>query len=151
MSSHPSWPPPPPRGKAPIVLIVVLLGCGAAAVLCCGVGGLLLLASRAAYDGPPQTFDGKWRNASTGAVYTIGAYDGHPRLIAVVDSDGEEFRIQDSRWNGRQLRVEFRVPSTGYLLVEEMRLSGPDSLYGEYVSTAPDGSSTRNVDTWIRQ
>jgi len=154
LSSNPGWPslpPPPSRGKSPIVWIVLLLGGGAAAVLCCGGGGLLFLATRMAYVGPPQALDGNWRCVSTGAIYTISAFDGHPRLVAIVDSDGEEFRIQESKWDGRELKVRFRVPSTGYSLVEELRLSGPDSLYGEYVSSAPDGSSSRSFDTWVRQ
>jgi hypothetical protein len=93
---------------------------------------------------------GSWLNISTDAVYTVAADNGHVELISVVDDDEEEFQVQKSSWNGRTLRWKYKVPSTGYIVEEEVHLEGPDTLSGAYKSTAPDGTVNENDDIWTR-
>lgn len=95
-------------------------------------------------------YGGRWLNKSTSAVYTVSVQDGHVELESVVDDDGEAFDVLRSSWNGDSLRWKYKVPSTGYIVEESVRLDGPDALSGTYKSTSPDGTVNEDSDSWSR-
>jgi tetratricopeptide (TPR) repeat protein len=65
----------------------------------------------------PAAFLGKWKDASTGTIFTIKEINGEPRVISAVDNDdGEVLKILSSTWLEGSLSWEYSVPSTGYIL-----------------------------------
>lgn len=171
MSTNQGWsqtpPPPPSGGGGSNAWIIVLLAVGAAMLLCCGGAGALLwygfqqadVARQNIGDNLQefqdvlagfQALDGEWNNASTGAIYTVRVQDGTPQLMSIVDDDGEVFAVENSRWDGSELHFRYRVPSTSYVVDENVHLRDLNHLDGDYVSTSPTGEANRATDTWTR-
>jgi hypothetical protein len=93
---------------------------------------------------------GQWAAASTGALYHIRLANGQPTLASVIDDDGEVYTVLGSTWGGDNLRVSYKVPSTGYTVDETLRLDSIDGLSGNWTSTSPTGTANQGTDTWRR-
>lgn len=97
---------------------------------------------------PPRALLGIWKCETGGAVYVVGHRDNRIQVLSIIDDDGEFFPVLDSHWDGHWLRFRYRVPSTGYVVIEHARPQGGRTLTGNYRSLAPDGSSFRGDDSW---
>jgi hypothetical protein len=96
-------------------------------------------------------FDGPWLCSSSDAVYTFDSQNNEPRLMSIVDDDGEVFVIEESSWDGTTLRWKYQVPSTGYVVQENVHMVNTANLSGEYTSMAPSGEVTTGTDSWTKQ
>ena len=96
------------------------------------------------------TLEGSWSSDSAGTVYTIQMAGGQPTLVSVVDDDGEVYEVKESNWDGQVIRWMYKVPSNGYLVREAVRMSGANTLTGNWTNLGPDGSESSGSDNFTR-
>ena len=64
---------------------------------------------------------GVWKHSSSNRRMFIRMRGGVPKVTAIIDGDGEVFRVLRSHWNGRTLSFSFYVPSSRVTVTHVMR------------------------------
>jgi hypothetical protein len=73
--------------------------------------------------------EGEW--SETEAVFTVTVRDGSFDVIGVDERDGETFVVSAIEWDGRCLRFESLMPSTGWRTRHVLRSCGADQVEHE--------------------
>ena len=66
--------------------------------------------------------------SETQAVFTVTVRNGSFQVTGVDETDGEAFVVSALEWDGRWLRFESLMPSTGWRAKHALRSCGADQL-----------------------
>jgi hypothetical protein len=89
----------------------------------------------------PKEFVGKWQHVSPWngddylAEYTVSLRGGRPAVSGFDLSDGEAFKISGVSWDGKFLRFQSKMPSTGRIGVNEFKLKKDGSIQSRFTFT----------------
>lgn len=76
-----------------------------------------------------------WGSDDYLAEYTVSLRNGRPVVSAVDLSDGERFRISEVSWGGTWLRFKSKMPSTGRIGLNEVKLKRNGSMQARFTFT----------------
>ncbi|MCF7792913.1 MAG: hypothetical protein K9N09_03290 [Candidatus Cloacimonetes bacterium] len=112
-----------------ILLITVLSGCAV-------IGG-----AKYRYRKIAEGLHGTWEE-SGGTIYKIEVMDELVNIISIVDSDGEAFEVQETKWEEGILSWTYLVPSTEYVVNMHSTAITEDTIICDWQNDYAEGSET---------
>jgi hypothetical protein len=93
-----------------------------------------------------QEIAGQWQVVDSSARFKISFKDGEIRIKGWDSEDGEQFIISYVEWDGKRLKGNFSMPSTGHTTFSDLELIDTNTLKGTY-----KGGTSSGEEVWKRE